>query len=138
MRFKRLCATLSMLAMGLSASAQDPLHRDQDFQFQGEYLGNVSLLPGSRETIGLQVVARGGGKFVAVLYRGGLPGAGWKGDGRTALSGQLQDNVLSLTGANHKVEIKGGFDGKHSFAGGSEGHIWKLKHNYTSSITYCV
>ena len=47
------------------AAAADP-----DFALQGEYLG---------ANVGVQIVAQGKGEFLAVVYRGGLPGAGWNG-----------------------------------------------------------
>ncbi len=43
---------------------------DPDFALQGEYLG---------ANVGVQVIAQGKGAFLAVVYRGGLPGAGWNG-----------------------------------------------------------
>ena len=42
-------------------AAQDP-----DFKLQGEYVG---------KEVSIQVVAQGDGEFLAVVYRGGLPGA---------------------------------------------------------------
>ena len=49
-----------------TAAAEDP-----DYPVQGEY---VIELGGNQ--VGVQVVAMGDGKFDAVMYRGGLPGAG--------------------------------------------------------------
>lgn len=46
---------------------------DPDFALQGEYTGNGA---------GVQVVAQGKGSFLAMVYRGGLPGAGWNGADR--------------------------------------------------------
>ena len=43
-----------------------------DYQYQGEY---------AAEGLGAQVIALDKGAFQAVLYPGGLPGAGW--DGKT-------------------------------------------------------
>ena len=48
---------------------------DGDFDYQGEYLGNLNL-DGTPGRFGLQVIAMGKGNFKAFLYRGGLPGAG--------------------------------------------------------------
>lgn len=44
---------------------------DPDYAVQGEYLGKAQ---------GVQVIALGKGEFEAVIYQGGLPGLGWKGD----------------------------------------------------------
>lgn len=53
----------------------DPAKVDADYAIQGEYSGTLE-----GKKVGVQVVALGGGKFDAVLYRGGLPGDGWSGD----------------------------------------------------------
>lgn len=55
-----------------------PAATDEDFPFQGEYVGEKD---GKRH--GVQVIALGGGKFEAVGYNGGLPGGGWDGDRAT-------------------------------------------------------
>jgi len=47
-----------------------------DFQVQGEYLGKIRTDEGEIQE-GAQVIALGDGKFRAVGYHGGLPGAGW-------------------------------------------------------------
>ncbi len=81
--------------------AIDRQHVDADFAFQGEYTGKLDDKPA-----GIQIVALGGGKFDAVLYRGGLPGAGWTGDkaklerGKGSLSGEsVQLSLASLQGS---------------------------------------
>ena len=53
----------------------DPAQTDADFVIQGEYTGQLE-----DKTFGVQIWAQGGGKFEAVSYPGGLPGAGWDGD----------------------------------------------------------
>jgi 3-keto-disaccharide hydrolase len=74
----------------------DEAASDPDFQTQGEYAADA---PGSW---GAQVIALDNHKFHAVLYTGGLPGAGWKrGDAKAAADGELSDGTLHL---------KGGFD----------------------------
>ncbi len=52
----------------------DPTQTDEDFKFQGEYVG---LWKGDPR--GVQIWAQGGGKFEAVSYNNGLPGDGWEG-----------------------------------------------------------
>ena len=53
-----------------------------DFQVQGEYSG---------KGMGAQVIALGKGRFHAVFYPGGLPGAGWDGENKILLDGRLDD-----------------------------------------------
>lgn len=48
---------------------------DEDFLRQGEY----AVEEDGTGAIGVQVIALGGGEFEAVVYQGGLPGAGWQG-----------------------------------------------------------
>ena len=60
---------------------------DPDFLIQGEYAG---------QGVGLQVVALGEGRFMAVKYPGGLPGAGWTGDGKQVIDEHDADEVRDL------------------------------------------
>ena len=53
----------------------DPAQTDAGFVIQGEYTGQLE-----DKTFGVEIWAQGGGKFEAVSYPGGLPGAGWDGD----------------------------------------------------------
>lgn len=76
-----------------------------DFLVQGEYAGVVN----GKDRVGLQVIARGSGKFDAVLYMGGLPGAGWDGKSKLPLSGKTgDDGVTTLLGNNFKGQIRDG------------------------------
>ena len=62
-----------------------------DYQIQGEYVGDF-IEDGEKTKIGLQIIALGSGKFRAVSFTGGLPGAGWKrGDKTEAVEGALND-----------------------------------------------
>jgi len=78
----------------------DPADVDADYAYQGEYAGSVFEPRRGWIWTGLQVIARGDGKFEAVQYRGGLPGAGWDRQTKHALSGQLHDGVLTLNSAD--------------------------------------
>ncbi len=76
-----------------------------DYNLQGEYGGFLyTASPRGRE-IGLQVVAQGGGKFVAAFYDGGLPGAAWSGAPPVQLSGAAVKNVLTLKGGGWTIRI---------------------------------
>ena len=68
-----LWATCPLFAADTSPTAYttpEAAAADPDFAVQGEYLG---------AKVGVQVVAQGKGAFLAIVYRGGLPGAGWNG-----------------------------------------------------------
>jgi hypothetical protein len=80
---QRAIAILSML-LGLSTTAAlaqvydrlETANDDPDFKLQGEYADS---------TRGLHIIARGEGGFEAVIYPGGLPGAGWTGKDKQRL-----------------------------------------------------
>lgn len=59
-----------------------------DFKFQGEYVA---------AKIGAQVIALGNGTFQAVIYRNGLPGAGWNGMDRALMDGKLEGDRVVFT-----------------------------------------
>jgi hypothetical protein len=77
----------AILAIGLllgatgAVRAESDLDRaaaNPDFAVQGEYQGSLAL-DGRRDVpVGVQLVAQGDHQFAAVLFEGGLPGAGWK------------------------------------------------------------
>lgn len=101
-----------MMAMSLMA-ADDPknptkksfLSADEagaDFTVQGEYAGKLG-----DSGLGVQVIARGNGKFDAVVLPGGLPGAGWDGKGRHMLSGATEDGKTSLKGDGGSAILNG-------------------------------
>lgn len=125
------CVLIAAVAAGLvtthsQASAQDAKQTfvdaksaGVDFQLQGEYVGWV--LTGSQDfrPIGLQVISLGDGKFEAVEYQGGLPGAGATGKARLRIPGQRRGNSarfirgpLQIDVANdHAVFFLKSFDG---------------------------
>ncbi|MGI8980069.1 MAG: 3-keto-disaccharide hydrolase [Pirellulaceae bacterium] len=85
----------------------DDAHADEDFSVQGEYFGELSPPGNPWMQVGLQVVSLGGGKFDGVLYRGGLPGAGWDGSRVQKTSGERAGSRLSLQGPTHHVLLAG-------------------------------
>ena len=78
-----------------------------DFVVQGEYVGTI----GKERKLGIQVVALGEGKFDAVLYAGGLPGAGWDGKTKVKLTGKTAEGQVSFTGKNFTGKVAGGVFG---------------------------
>jgi hypothetical protein len=83
--------------------------KDPDFPIQGEYTGQLDGKPA-----GIQLVAEGGGKFAAVMYPGGLPGAGFSGDKATRIKGHAGEGKISLAALAGTLA-----DGKISFPGGT-------------------
>ena len=97
-----LVAGLACSGGAVSAEIMDPeeAKADPDFAVQGEY---------AADGIGAQVIARGNGEFEAVVYRGGLPGAGWKrGDDRFTMSGKRDGDVTQLEGNDRTGRIADG------------------------------
>ena len=69
-----------------------------DFKYQGEYVGSLDDVG----KLGCQVVALGSGVFQAVLYTGGLPGAGWDGKSRSIMDGKLKGEGVIFSAASGK------------------------------------
>lgn len=82
----------------LTAEAGGP-----DFAIQGEYTGKVG-----GQAWGVQVIALGEGKFDAVVYPGGLPGAGWVQPTKHKLTGGTGDGKTSLKGDAGEAQIVDG------------------------------
>lgn len=103
--WKTLPLAVLCVAAIASVAAADGLNIDEDFTFQGEYVGTIALDGQNWQVAGLQVVALGGGKFDAVLYRGGLPGAGWDRVTKHALHGQRDGSQVTLAGDQQHVTV---------------------------------
>jgi hypothetical protein len=69
-----------------------------DFKIQGEYVGEVK----GGDKLGAQVIALGKGAFQAVVYPGGLPGAGWDGQNKILMAGQLEGDGATFKPAEGK------------------------------------
>ncbi|MFM7136436.1 MAG: DUF1080 domain-containing protein [Planctomycetota bacterium] len=76
-----------------------PPATDADFPFQGEYEGVVKHEAGETK-FGVQVIALGDGKFDAVAYPGGLPGAGWTPPDKIKGSGVREGEEVKLEGVD--------------------------------------
>ncbi len=72
--------------------------KDADYAVQGEYTGKIDKGDSSGQ-LGVQIVARGGGKFLAVGYSGGLPGAGFDGKEKSPATGVRKGDVVEFVAA---------------------------------------
>ena len=71
-----------------------------DFVAQGEYKNDWG---------GAQIIALGEGNFRMVTYPGGLPGAGWKLEGKTEAPGKRDGDKVIFTGENgYRAELADG------------------------------
>lgn len=103
-----------------------------DYLVQGEYRGGARLSGILRSSSGLQVVARGQGKFVANLIPGGLAGQGGRLDEVVTLEGATVDGVTTLKSEDFTVTIAGGSATVTNQAGKKVG---KLRHIVRESVT---
>jgi hypothetical protein len=109
MQFWLVCVVL--LSAGIASAAEgkkaylDPKEAGTDFALQGEYSGDVTTENG-KQKVGVQVIARGEGKFGAVGYHGGLPGDGWDGTERITGEGELKDGEVKFGGENVTAILK--------------------------------
>ena len=102
--FKLLLALVSTIA--ITATAADvakpakpkaetyltPEAGGRDYADQGEYISNWG---------GAQLIALGEDKFRLVLFKGGLPGAGWDGSARTEVEGKREGSSIVITNAKN-------------------------------------
>lgn len=77
----------------------DPAKADDDFPYQGEYVGEVEH-EGEMRKFGVQVIALGDGNFDAVAYPGGLPGAGWTPPQKIRGKGKRDGAVVKIEGVD--------------------------------------
>lgn len=110
----------------------DPAAVDTDYHYQGEYYGSLINSQNCCETTGLQVIARGDGKFDAVLYQGGLPGNGWNGETKSKLSGAIAGSSLVLANDDYQISIA---NNKAAVANASERNMGSLAHVKRKSRT---
>jgi hypothetical protein len=108
------CALLLLLLCPFALCAADakPEPKDAeptgpDYAIQGEYTGEVITQAGNAP-VGIQVIALGNGKFKAVGFPGGLPGAGWDRSPRKSSDGELKDGVAQFKSDEYSSTIKKG------------------------------
>jgi len=107
-----MSVALSLVVVNLSAQERKTSFLDSksagpDFALQGEYVGTVG-----DQKYGAQVIAKGDGKFDALLLPGGLPGDGWDEKTRVKLSGSTQNGLTRLTGEDAEAAV---VEGRLSF-----------------------
>ena len=102
-----LAALCCVAAQAKGPTYTDPNKADTDFALQGEYIGQL-IGNDDRVSLGVQIIARGEGKFDSVAYVGGLPGAGWNGEEKIRAAGQLQDGVVIFQGEKGRGELRNG------------------------------
>ena len=113
-----LLATFFSLTLAGAMAAQDkvvitdPAKANDDYRFQGEYLGPFTE-DGSEITVGAQVIAMGAGKFQVRIHVDGLPGAGWaRGDEVELASGARRSDgsvvVTRESGQQLHCQLKDG------------------------------
>ena len=105
---------------------------DADFAVQGEYTGDVTIPGKDKFKAGVQVIARGNGKFHAEFLTGGLPGDGWDKGKKAPLDGETKDGITILKGVLGSAEIK---DGKMTLMGENGGAPSELKRLVRESPT---
>ena len=113
MKIKYLTPLLILtLPLGLQANAkakawtepETAAKEDPDFLVQGEYGENDG-----KSGLGIQVVALGGGKFQAAVYKGGLPGVGARDNKFDLYKGETSDGKVVLSGPdNSRITIING------------------------------
>lgn len=82
-----------------------------DFTQQGEYVGRATIQDEPTD-VGVQVIALGEGKFHAVCYIGGLPGAGWDGKSKIEADGESTEGHVVF---RHDGKTGRLLDGKFNF-----------------------
>ncbi len=98
---------LSAAAQEQSKTYTDPKKVDEDFAYQGEYVGE-RLGDNGDAKIGVQIIALGDGKFHAVGYRGGLPGDGWDNSEKHEADGERRDGKLTFSAGGMTATVEKG------------------------------
>ncbi|MBI3410042.1 MAG: DUF1080 domain-containing protein [Planctomycetes bacterium] len=75
----------------------------EDFQIQGDYIGMHKS-----DKVAAQVIAKGEGKFVVNLLKGGLPGDGWDGKTKHTFDAKSEGGKTSFNNKEFAGTIAGG------------------------------
>lgn len=103
----RLSVATAADSKGIVAITIEEAKKDPDFAIQGEYEGELGGQD-EKQKWGLQIIAQGDGKFRAVAYPGGLPGAGWDKEKKIQVDGTAKDGVATFNGEQGSATIKDG------------------------------
>lgn len=101
-----LSLSSSTLSFAKGPTYTDAAKADEDFAFQGEYVGEVPTREGGKMKTGVQVIALGKGEFQAVGYTGGLPGDGWDKKNKEDGLGDRSGDEVNFPGADRQAKIK--------------------------------
>jgi hypothetical protein len=80
---------------------------DPDFNIQGEYVGEAG-----GKKVGVQIAALGNGNFTALIYTGGLPGAGSEGKDAREGTGKADASKKQVAFTANGAEVASWGDGK--------------------------
>lgn len=111
-------ALLLLPFLATTLLAQNQPATDADYAIQGEYALEAK---GSQKGLGIRVIALGDGKFEAVCYKRGLPGAGWEGKWASVTHGEGGRGSASGSVTFDSADVKGEVDGKKFLLKGAAG-----------------
>ena len=126
-----ILSVLASVAQAKGPVYTDPKKTDVDFAIQGEYAGELETNEGPRK-FGVQVIALGEGKFRAVPYRGGLPGAGGHKSDIPDVEGRTAGGRVIFTGENATATLA---DGALTIVNLNDEELGKLKRIHRKSPT---
>lgn len=109
MRWWIVAAVMAMVSVAYAEKKSYLNEKDAgpDFATQGEYSGDITQ-DGQNLKVGVQIIARGDGKFDAVAYPGGLPGDGWDGNEKIRTQGKTENGETKFEGEHATGIVKNG------------------------------